>query len=82
MGSFPYSSLAPPTTDERAAVTDSISIATAGFKENFLRVVFLFYIDILIQKGFVSASKKRVNFLTRINYFTLPLDFLLGVSGY
>lgn len=36
VGSFPYSSLAPPTTDERAAVTDSISIATAGFKENFL----------------------------------------------
>lgn len=30
VGSFPYSSLAPPTTDERAAVTDSISIATAG----------------------------------------------------
>ena len=30
VGSFPSSSLAPPTTDERAAVTDSISIATAG----------------------------------------------------
>lgn len=27
VGSFPYSSLATPTTDERAAVTDSISIA-------------------------------------------------------
>lgn len=52
MGSFPYSSLAPPTTDERAAVTDSISIATAGFKENFLRVVFLFNLDILIKNKF------------------------------
>ena len=26
VGSFPYSSLAPPTTDERAAVTDSIDL--------------------------------------------------------
>lgn len=46
--SFPYSSLAPPTTDERAAVTDSISIATAGFKENFLKGVFPWNLDILI----------------------------------
>lgn len=58
VGSFPYSSLAPPTTDERAAVTDSISIATAGLKENFLRVVFPWNKDILINQNQIKVSSR------------------------
>ncbi|KAF5177294.1 hypothetical protein FRX31_033118 [Thalictrum thalictroides] len=53
VGSFPYSSLAPPTTDERAAVTDSISIATAGLKDNFLSSL-----DILINKKKMKVSSR------------------------
>lgn len=56
VGSIPYSSLAPPTTDERVA--DSISIATAGFKENFLRVVFPLNLDILINIHFIKVSSR------------------------
>jgi len=56
VGSIPYSSLAPPTTDERVA--DSISIATAGFKENFLRVVFPWNLDILINIYLIKVSSR------------------------
>ena len=58
VGSIPYSSLAPPTTDERVAVTDSISIATAGLKENFLRVVFPWNLDILININKIKVSSR------------------------
>lgn len=58
VGSIPYSSLAPPTTDERVAVTDSISIATAGLKDNFLRVVFPWNLDILININKIKVSSR------------------------